>query len=80
MCLSNGSGVSREVHAPLCEGLAGKFRWSTHQDRRRYAAIEADKLPYGGQKYISMILGCDEKTIQQGLIDLNSEDELKKNG
>jgi hypothetical protein len=27
-----------------------------------------------------MILGCDEKTIQQGLIDLNSEDELKKNG
>ena len=30
MCLSNGSGVSREVHAPFCEGLAGKFRWSTH--------------------------------------------------
>ena len=29
MCLSNGSGVSREVHAPFCEGLAGKFRRST---------------------------------------------------
>jgi hypothetical protein len=50
----------------------------SEKDRRRYAAIEADKLPYGGQKYISMILGCDEKTIQQGLADLNREDELKK--
>lgn len=51
----------------------------SEKDRRRYAAIEVEKLPYGGQKYISMLLGCDEKTIQQGLIDLNSDDELKKN-
>ena len=29
--LSNRSGVSREVHAPFYEGLAGRFRWSTHQ-------------------------------------------------
>jgi len=27
--LNNGSGVSREVHALFCEGLAGKFRRST---------------------------------------------------
>lgn len=51
----------------------------SEKDRRRYAAIEAEKLPHGGQKYISMIFGCDEKTIQQGLADLSSEDELKKN-
>ena len=25
----DGSGVSRESHAPFCEGLAGKFRRST---------------------------------------------------
>src|SRR5260363_345022 len=29
--LSNGSGVSREVHAPFCERLAGRFRWPTLQ-------------------------------------------------
>ncbi len=29
MRLFNGSGVSREVPAPFCEGLAGKFRWAT---------------------------------------------------
>lgn len=50
----------------------------SEKDRRRYAAIEVKKLPYGGQKYISKILGCDEKTIQQGLLDLANEEELKK--
>ena len=25
----NGSGKSREAHVPFCEGLSGKFRWST---------------------------------------------------
>lgn len=50
----------------------------SEKDRRRYAAIEVEKLPYGGQKYISKLLGCDEKTIQQGLSDLESEERLKK--
>ena len=51
----------------------------SEKDRRRYAAIETLKLPYGGQTYISKILGCDIKTIQQGLNDLQDEDEIKKN-
>jgi hypothetical protein len=42
----------------FCESLSEK-------DRRRYAAVETLKLPYGGQTYISSILGCDAKTIQQ---------------
>ena len=50
----------------------------SEKDRRRYAAIETLKLPYGGQTYISKILGCDIKTIQQGLNDLQDEDEIKK--
>ena len=36
----DGSGVSRESHAPFCEGLAGKFRRSTlPSPRRRERAI-----------------------------------------
>src|SRR3972149_4756911 len=27
--LNNGSCMSREAHVQFCEGLAGKFRWST---------------------------------------------------
>jgi hypothetical protein len=41
------------------------------KDRRRYAAIEATKLGYGGTAYVSRLLGCDEATIQRG------DDELE---
>lgn len=50
----------------------------SEKDRRRYAAIEAFKLPHGGQAYICKLLGCDNKTLQQGLSDLVLEEELKK--
>ena len=62
------------------EGMIICYDSLSEKDRRRYAAIEVQKLPYGGQKYISKLLGCDEKTIQQGLLDLANEDELKKRG
>lgn len=51
----------------------------SEKDRRRYAAVETLKLPYGGQSYISDILSCDAKTIQQGLMDLEDENQIKKN-
>lgn len=50
----------------------------SEKDKRRYAAIEARKLPYGGKKYISDLLGCDAKTIQRGISDLENELLLKK--
>jgi transposase len=42
----------------------------SEKDRRRYAAIEALKLERGGQSYIAQVLGCSEKTVMRGLIDL----------
>ena len=45
-------------------------------DRRRYAAIEAAKLGHGGIEYVSTVLGCDPKTIRQGLAELEGEAEL----
>jgi len=61
------------------ERMKGFYDSLSEKDRRRYAAIEMLKLPYGGQSYIGKILGCDAKTIQQGLSDLENEKELKKN-
>jgi hypothetical protein len=40
------------------------------KDRRRYAAVEAAKLEHGGIEYIAGLVGCDPKTIRQGLADL----------
>lgn len=38
--------------------------------RRRYAAIEAKKLPYGGIRYVAKVLGCSENTIAKGIKEL----------
>ncbi len=42
----------------------------SEKDRRRYASLEAIKLGYGGQSYISKLLGCSIKTIQRGIAEL----------
>jgi hypothetical protein len=42
----------------------------SEKDRRRYAAVEAEKLGYGGEQYIAHLFGCDEKTIRQGRGDV----------
>jgi hypothetical protein len=42
----------------------------SEKDRRRYAAVEAQKLGWGGKDYISSLLGIDSRSICQGLDDL----------
>lgn len=42
----------------------------SEKDRRRYAAVEAKKLGYGGITYICKVLGCDAGTVTRGLQDL----------
>src|SRR6516164_11783564 len=42
----------------------------SEKDRRRYAAVEADKLGHGGFEYIAKLFEIDPKTIRQGLKDL----------
>lgn len=50
----------------------------SEKDRRRYAAIEAVKLGYGGLAYISRLLGCHYETLQLGLSELQSETVLNE--
>jgi len=49
--------------------------WLSEKDRRRYAAVEALKLGHGGIEYITHLLGCDPKTIRQGLRDLEQPED-----
>lgn len=50
--------------------MKGVFDSLNERDRRRYAAIEAKKLPHGGIRYLSRILGCTPNTIHRGLSEL----------
>ena len=42
----------------------------SEKDRRRYAAVEAAKLGYGGTQYIATLFHCDPETIRHGSCDL----------
>jgi hypothetical protein len=48
----------------------------SEKERRRYAAIEAVKLGYGGQVYIRGLLGCHHETLALGLSELEDEGKL----
>jgi len=38
----------------------------SEKEKRRYAALEASKLGYGGQKYICTLLGCSPTAARVG--------------
>ena len=44
------------------------------RDRRHYVAVEAEKLGYGGKAYISELFGANYRTINRGVLELNSPD------
>jgi hypothetical protein len=56
------SDVERHMKA-LYDSLCEK-------DRRRYAAVESEKLGHGGEKYIAELFGCDPETIRHGRADV----------
>ena len=56
------------------------------KDRRRYAAVEAEKLGHGGVQYIADLFGCDPQTIHHGAQDMEqlpadeAEGRVRKKG
>ena len=50
--------------------MQGLYRSLSEKDRRRYAAIEAEKVGPGGLSYVSKLFGCDPETVKQGQEDL----------
>jgi hypothetical protein len=54
------------------------YKTLSEKDRRRYAAIEAIKLGYGGRSYICELFRCDYKTIAKGMKELGNEKILNQ--
>ena len=46
------------------------FNTLSEKDKRRYAAVEAQKLGHGGISYMADVLGCSRTTIHDGLAEL----------
>lgn len=58
----------------------------SEKDRRRYAAVEAEKLGRGGVQYIADLFDCDPHTIRHGAEDIEqlpadeAEGRVRKKG
>lgn len=64
--------MKRQTYSPEIEMQMRSFYNSlSEKDRRRYAAIEATKLGYGGAAYIRRLFRCDDRTITRGQHELN---------
>ena len=50
------------------------YKSLSEKDKRRYAALEAQKLGWGGISYVMQLLGCSRNTIIKGLEDLEKMD------
>jgi len=50
----------------------------SEKDRRRYAAIEAQKYGYGGITQMSILFNCDEKTIRKGISELSDREAMSQ--
>ncbi|MEI7677462.1 MAG: hypothetical protein WCJ03_11830 [Bacteroidales bacterium] len=54
------------------------FETLSEKDKRRYAAIEVEKLAHGGTDYISKLFGIDPKTIRRGMEELEKTEDVAK--
>ncbi len=50
----------------------------SEKERRRYAAIEALKIGYGGISYIERLLGTNSRTIKRGIKELKSSESMNQ--
>jgi hypothetical protein len=70
----------------VCAHMRAFYASLSEKDRRRYAAVEAEKLGHGGVEYIADLLGCDPKTIRHGRHDVEqlpkdeAEERVRKKG
>ncbi|MEW5837172.1 MAG: hypothetical protein AB1832_19100 [Pseudomonadota bacterium] len=53
------------------ERMRAFFETLSEKDRRRYAAVEARRLPHGGIEYLAEVFGCSRRTIERGLAELD---------
>lgn len=67
-------------------GPSDEELFRVEKDRRRYAAVEAEKLGYGGIAYITELFDCDPDTVRHGHTDVEllpvdaAEGRVRKKG
>ena len=61
----------RDYSASVERHMVSLYKSLSEKDRRRYAAVEAEKLGHGGVQYIAELFECDPDTIRHGAQDMD---------
>jgi hypothetical protein len=46
------------------------FETLSEKEKRRYVAVEAVRMGYGGIEYVAQVFGCSRKTVERGMAEL----------
>lgn len=65
--------IVETYHREIEKQMQWYYQSLSEKDRRRYAALEAEKLGYGGITYISKLVGCNYRTIAKGIEELHNQ-------
>jgi hypothetical protein len=60
----------RPYKAEIESDMKKLYESLSEKDRRRYAAIEAKKLGYGGISYVCKVMACSNESVKRGLREL----------
>ncbi len=60
-----------QLDAATEQNMQDFFATLSEKDQRRFAALEAKQLGYGGVKYVAEVLNCSQRTIERGLAELD---------
>lgn len=76
----------REYSATVERHMVRLYESLSEKDRRRYAAVEAEKLGHGGVQYVADLFDCDPDTVRHGVADMErlprdeAEGRVRKKG
>ena len=64
-------GLTKPWGAAVEKNVRDFYETLSEKDRRRFAAVQARQLGYGGVRGIAEVLGCSRRTIERGLAELD---------
>ncbi len=63
--------VFQSHYEPAVEAQVRAFYETlSEKDRRRFVAVEAQRLGFGGVTYVAGVFECSERTIERGMLEL----------
>jgi hypothetical protein len=64
-------GWTKPWGAAVEKNVRDFYETLSEKDRRRFAAVQARQLGYGGVRAMAEVLGCSRRTIARGLAELD---------